>query len=73
MSRSDPPKEVAETARMAQGDGPPTERCSHTGNPCGTDTWMVGYTCPCPSCQRRLSRAASNEVVMRAEEKEIER
>lgn len=44
-----------EVRKMLDAFGPPTERCSHTGNPCGTDTWMVGYTCPCPSCQRRLA------------------
>jgi hypothetical protein len=28
------------------------ERCQHTGNLCGTDTWAVGWTCPCATCQR---------------------
>ncbi len=32
----------------------PTPRCEKSGNPCGTDTWMVGWTCPCSSCQRYL-------------------
>lgn len=35
-------------------------RCKVTGNQCGTDTWMVGYTCPCVECaawveERRFS------------------
>jgi hypothetical protein len=25
--------------------------CSITYNPVGTDTWTVGYTCPCNACQ----------------------
>jgi hypothetical protein len=32
-------------------DYPPVARCWKTGNPVGTDTWAVGYTCPCPACQ----------------------
>lgn len=26
-------------------------RCEVTANPCGTDTWAVGYVCPCTPCQ----------------------
>jgi hypothetical protein len=29
-------------------------RCKVTGNPCGTDTWMVGGSCPCAECQTYL-------------------
>lgn len=25
--------------------------CKRTGNPCGTDTWREGYSCPCDNCQ----------------------
>jgi len=32
----------------------PTPRCERSGNPCGTDTWMVGHSCPCKACQRWL-------------------
>lgn len=32
----------------------PTPRCEKSGNPCGTDTWMVGHSCPCNACQRWL-------------------
>ena len=31
--------------------GKQVNRCSVTGNPCGTDTWEVSYQCPCESCQ----------------------
>lgn len=27
-----------------------TKRCHVTWNPCGTDTWQLGYVCPCPAC-----------------------
>lgn len=30
-------------------------RCLHSKNPCGTDTWMVGHSCPCDHCQAYLS------------------
>jgi hypothetical protein len=26
-------------------------KCKITGNECGTDTWTVGQSCPCESCQ----------------------
>ncbi len=29
-------------------------RCEITGNPCGTDTWEINYTCPCKNCQQYL-------------------
>ena len=29
-------------------------RCLHTKNECGTDTWAVGWSCPCPECQSWL-------------------
>lgn len=29
--------------------------CKVTGNPCGTDTWSVGYPCTCSSCQEYLA------------------
>jgi len=32
-------------------------RCAVTRNSCGTDTWMEGSSCPCPSCQAWLSSA----------------
>ncbi len=32
----------------------PSPRCEKSGNPCGTDTWMVGHSCPCNACQRWL-------------------
>jgi hypothetical protein len=32
-------------------------RCKVTKNPMGTDTWMVGYKCPCESCQAYLAIA----------------
>lgn len=34
--------------------GPTTARCAKTGNPCGTDTWMAGQSCPCKPCQAWL-------------------
>jgi len=30
-------------------------RCHITGNPCGTDTWRVGYPCQCAACQDYLN------------------
>jgi len=33
-------------------------RCIVTGNLFGTDTWMVGSSCPCATCQRMLKEAA---------------
>lgn len=32
------------------------ERCLHTGNPCGTDTWMVGHPCKCVECQLYIAK-----------------
>lgn len=26
-------------------------RCEVTGNPCGSDTWIVGHDCECTTCQ----------------------
>lgn len=34
-----------------------TERCEVTGNPVGTDTWMVGHPCQCAACQRMVRRS----------------
>ena len=31
-------------------------RCAFTGNPCGTDTWMVGQPCRCAPCQQWIAR-----------------
>ena len=33
------------------------DRCNVTGNPCGTDTWIEGHSCPCENCQRWLSES----------------
>ena len=33
-------------------------RCNVTGNPCGTDTWEKGRTCPCDACQKWLRETA---------------
>lgn len=30
-------------------------RCHVTGNECGTDTWQLGYVCPCPGCVRYMA------------------
>ena len=35
-------------------------RCQKTGNPWGTDTVMLGYVCPCASCQ--LANRIEQEV-----------
>jgi hypothetical protein len=29
----------------------PPRTCLETNNPCGTDTWPAGKTCPCTECQ----------------------
>lgn len=29
-------------------------RCEVTGNPCGTDTWMMGRPCVCKACSSML-------------------
>lgn len=29
--------------------------CKRSGNPCGTDTWAVGHTCPCDACRAYLA------------------
>ena len=34
-------------------------RCEKTGNPCGTDTWAVGYTCPCRACREYVANEAA--------------
>lgn len=36
-------------------------RCLVTNNPCGTDTWQVGYYCPCEPCQHYLRMEAAKE------------
>jgi len=41
-------------------------RCLRTGNPCGTDTWSVGHSCPCAPCTAWLKR---HEPAPPAEEK----
>lgn len=33
-------------------------RCLKSTNPCGTDTWSEGYTCPCAPCQLYVARFA---------------
>ena len=30
------------------------EHCRRTGNPCGSDTWVIGIPCDCKSCQKWL-------------------
>ncbi len=37
-------------------------RCSVTGNPCGTDTWMEGHPCKCDGCQLWLHLRALVET-----------
>lgn len=34
-------------------------RCERTGNQVGTDTWAVGYSCPCAPCQALMAAAAT--------------
>lgn len=34
------------------------ERCAHTGNQSGTDTWTIGKPCPCGQCERWRERDA---------------
>lgn len=34
-------------------------RCLKTGNPFGTDTWMVGHSCDCAVCHSMLAAAPS--------------
>lgn len=36
--------------------------CLKTGNPCGTDTWMVGYECPCTECQAYLRQTREKDA-----------
>lgn len=31
------------------------KRCRRTGNPCGSDTWIIGIPCDCEPCQKWLS------------------
>lgn len=38
------------------------ERCEITGNPCGTDTWVVGRPCQCNPCQRYVARTTEGSV-----------
>jgi len=53
-------------------------RCLKTNNPCGTDTWQVGYYCPCEPCQsylriqeskRRLGAVIVDDIGRRMEER----
>ena len=30
-------------------------RCKVTSNPVGTDTWAVGFVCPCDNCQKFIT------------------
>jgi hypothetical protein len=36
-------------------------RCSVTNKLCGTDTWFVGYSCQCASCQVWLAAIARSK------------
>ena len=36
----------------------PVLRCEITGNPCGTDTWEINYSCQCKNCQLYLKDLA---------------
>lgn len=36
-------------------------RCLVTNNPCGTDTWQVGYACSCEPCQHYLRVEAAKK------------
>jgi hypothetical protein len=38
-------------------------RCAKTSNPCGTDTWAAGYTCPCASCRLYVLTEAARWAV----------
>ncbi|HEY3499499.1 MAG TPA: hypothetical protein VGK73_32640 [Polyangiaceae bacterium] len=40
----------------------PTLWCEITGNPCGTDTWAVGYACDCSPCSEYVRRLAAQEM-----------
>lgn len=44
-------------AREAALAAPAPKSCKVTGNPCGTDTWMVGHPCKCENCQEWLRAA----------------
>lgn len=44
-------------ARRALG-GMEIRRCLATKNQCGSDTWMVGHSCPCVECQTWLREQA---------------
>ena len=37
-------------------------RCLVTGNLVGTDTWQVGSSCPCATCQRMLKEHAEQRI-----------
>ena len=38
-------------------------RCLITENPCGTDTWKVGYSCQCINCQKWLQSEKRIELI----------
>jgi hypothetical protein len=40
-------------------------RCNNSGNPCGTDTWAVGYACPCEQCPLYLEEQPKPEMCTR--------
>ena len=40
-------------------------KCLVTGNPCGTDTWIVGRSCKCINCQRYILLLGMEEQVKR--------
>jgi hypothetical protein len=45
----------------------PPLRCRHSGNPCGTDTWMAGDPCRCESCQYYLEHERFRSALQVAE------
>lgn len=48
----------AAEAEIARLKGIPAAQeflCEVTGNPSGTDTWALNYTCPCKGCQQYLA------------------
>ena len=55
-----------ERAEGGKGEPPPFELptlwCKVTGNPCGTDTWAVGYACDCSPCSEYVRRLAAQEM-----------
>jgi hypothetical protein len=38
-------------------------RCKVTGNPCGSDTWMVGHPCQCSECQKYIAFKDKLEII----------